>query len=66
DLLNFQIKGKLSAPFRIRAVTGTQPGAQEGPGYVCYFSNRAYFIVFLAFAKCIVCLITKCGWILPI
>jgi hypothetical protein len=26
-LLNFTIKGKLSAPLRIRAVTGTQPGA---------------------------------------
>ena len=25
DLLNFQIKGKLSAPFRIRAVPGKQP-----------------------------------------
>ena len=27
DLLNFQIKGKLSAPFRIRAVPGTQQGS---------------------------------------
>jgi hypothetical protein len=26
-LLNFQIKGKLSAPLRIRAVTGTQPSS---------------------------------------